>query len=75
MILTTTILATVLSLAPSTHPVETKQNLNVRNKTICRDVVGKNGKPVVDAKTKKIKQHCKTIKVRDKLNGTKVPTK
>lgn len=75
MLLISTIFATVLSFTPATQPVEKKQNLNERTKTICNDVVGKNGKPVVDTKTKKIKQHCKTIKVRDKLNGTKVPTK
>ena len=44
-------------------------------KEVCHDKVGKDGKPVVDPKTKKPKQDCKKIKVHKKLEGTKVPEK
>jgi hypothetical protein len=43
-------------------------------KTICKDVVGKNGK-VVLSQNGKPKQSCRTIKVHKKLEGTPVPTK
>lgn len=41
-------------------------------KTVCVDVQGKDGKPVIDAKTKKPKQNCTTVKVRQKFEGTKI---
>jgi hypothetical protein len=44
------------------------------NKTICKDVVGKDGK-VVLSQDGKPKQTCRTIKVHQKLEGTAVPTK
>jgi hypothetical protein len=40
---------------------------------VCVDVQGKDGKPVIDPKTKKPKQECKTVKKHQKHEGTKVP--
>ena len=42
-------------------------------KKVCVDVQGKDGKPVMDPKTKKPKQECKTVKKHQKHEGTKVP--
>ncbi len=42
---------------------------------ICVDVQGKDGKPVMDPKTKKPKQDCKEVKVHKKHEGTDVPVK
>ena len=42
-------------------------------KKVCVDVQGKDGKPVIDPKTKQPKQDCKTVKVHKKFEGTKVP--
>jgi hypothetical protein len=36
-------------------------------------VQGKDGKPVIDPKTKKPKQNCTTVKVREKFEGTAIP--
>ena len=44
-----------------------------KTKQVCVDVQGKDGKPVVDPKTKKVKQDCKTVKVHKKHEGTTVP--
>jgi hypothetical protein len=49
------------------EPKETKQ--------VCVDVKDKNGKDVIDPKTKKVKQNCKEVKQHKKLEGTKVPEK
>jgi hypothetical protein len=38
---------------------------------ICVDVQGKDGKPVIDPKTKKPKQDCKEVKIHKKHEGTK----
>ena len=43
-------------------------------KEVCKDVVGKDGKPVKN-KDGSVKQACKTIKVHKKLEGHEVPTK
>lgn len=43
-------------------------------KQVCVDVKDKDGKVVKDAKGK-VKQNCKTMKVHQKLEGTKVPEK
>ena len=42
---------------------------------VCVDVKDKEGKPVKDAKTGKVKQSCKEVKVHKKLEGTEVPKK
>jgi hypothetical protein len=44
-------------------------------KKICVDVKDKEGKPVIDPKTKKVKQNCKEVKQHKKLEGTEVPVK
>jgi len=41
-------------------------------KRVCVDIQGKDGKPVIDPKTKKPRQDCKTITIRKKFEGTKV---
>lgn len=41
-------------------------------KTVCVDVQGKDGKPVMDPKTNKPKQNCTKVKVREKFEGTKI---
>jgi len=57
----------LLTLTSTAFAAETKQ--------VCHDRVGKDGKPVIDKKTNKPAQDCKTIKVHKKLEGTEVPTK
>ena len=42
---------------------------------VCVDVKDKDGKDVVDPKTKKVKQNCKEVKRHKKLEGTEVPVK
>jgi hypothetical protein len=42
-------------------------------KTVCLDVQGRDGKPVIDPKTGKPKQNCTKVRVRQKFEGTKVP--
>lgn len=42
---------------------------------VCVDVKDKQGKEVVDPKTKKVKQNCKEVKQHKKLEGTEVPVK
>ena len=46
-----------------------------KTKQVCIDVQGKDGKTVLDPKTKKPKQDCKTVKVHKKHEGTAVPEK
>jgi len=46
-----------------------------KTKQVCIDVQGKDGKPVIDPKTKKPKQDCKTVKVHKKHEGTAIPEK
>lgn len=42
---------------------------------VCIDVQGKDGKPVLDPKTKKPKQDCKEMKRHKKYEGTPIPEK
>ena len=51
---------------PATKPTEPEV------KTVCLDVQGKDGKPVIDPKTGKPKQTCTKVKVRQKFEGTKI---
>ena len=44
-------------------------------RTVCVDVKDKDGKPVNDPKTGKVKQNCREVKAHQKLEGTKVPDK
>jgi hypothetical protein len=52
---------------------EVKKDAAPATKKVCLDVQGKDGKPVIDPKTKKPKQNCTTVKVREKFEGTKIP--
>lgn len=45
-----------------------------KTKEVCKDVVGKDGKPVKN-KDGSVKQMCKTIKVHKKHEGTEIPPK
>ena len=54
-------------------PVQAEQKKETT--TVCVDVKDKDGKPVKDAKTSKVKQSCKEMVVHKKLEGTKVPEK
>lgn len=45
-----------------------------KTKMVCVDVM-KDGKPVIDPKTKKARQTCKEVKIHKKHEGTKVPEK
>lgn len=44
-------------------------------KRVCVDAQGKDGKPVIDPKTKKPRQNCREVKIHKKHEGTAVPTK
>jgi hypothetical protein len=57
------------------YPAHAADDKKPETKTVCVDVQGKDGKPVIDPKTKKPKQNCKEVKVREKHEGTKVPEK
>jgi len=41
-------------------------------KTVCLDVQGRDGKPVIDTKTGKPKQNCTKVRVRQKFEGTTI---
>jgi azurin len=45
-----------------------------KTKQVCKDVVGKDNKPVKN-KDGSVKQACKTIKVHKKHEGTEIPPK
>jgi hypothetical protein len=66
-----------LSLTASAYAQDAKPAEKAENKgeikTVCTDVKGRDGKPVMDPKTSKPKQTCKDIKVRKKYEATKVP--
>jgi hypothetical protein len=57
--------------APVTAPASKAEA--PKTKQVCLDVQGKDGKPVIDPKTKKPKQNCTTVKVREKFEGTAIP--
>jgi methionine-rich copper-binding protein CopC len=68
--------ATPAATAPAATPAaptDTKKDEAPKTKRVCLDVQGKDGKPVMDPKTKKPKQNCTTVKVREKFEGTKIP--
>lgn len=54
------------------YPSYAADEKKAETKKVCVDVQGKDGKPVVDPKTKKPKQDCKEVKVHKKHEGTKV---
>jgi hypothetical protein len=57
---------------PAAAPADAKKEAP-KTKQVCLDVQGKDGKPVIDPKTKKPKQNCTTVKVREKFEGTAIP--
>ena len=54
-------------------PSYAAEDTKPKTKKVCVDQQGKDGKPVMDPKTKKPKQNCKEVKVRVKHEGTAVP--
>ncbi len=54
------------------YPAQATENKKPETKKVCVDVQGKDGKPVMDPKTKKPKQDCKEVKIREKHEGTKI---
>jgi len=65
------VLALALALGSQfTHAEEPKEKTRV-----CVNVKDKEGRDVVDPKTKKVKQTCKEVKVHKKLEGHEVPVK
>lgn len=69
--LTTLFVASFLA-AGTAYAAEEKKEAP-ETKKVCVDVQGKDGKPVIDPKTKKPKQDCKEVKIHKKFEGTKVP--
>lgn len=67
-------LLTLLVIAAFALPVMAA-NEAFKTKQVCIDTVGKDGKPVIDPKTKNPKQDCKTMKIHKKHEGTDVPVK
>ena len=53
-------------------PAYAEEKKAPETKTVCLDVQGKDGKPVMDKKTGKPKQNCVKVKVRKKFEGTKI---
>jgi hypothetical protein len=56
-------------------PSYAAEDTKPETKKVCVDQQGKDGKPVIDPKTKKPKQNCKEVKVHKKHEGTAVPVK
>ena len=57
------------------NPIYAADAAKPQTKKVCVDAQGKDGKPVIDPKTKKPKQNCKEVKVHKKHEGTAVPVK
>jgi hypothetical protein len=68
------IFAAGLALAVA-FPTFAAEDKKPETKKVCVDQQGKDGKPVMDPKTKKPKQNCKEVKVHKKHEGTAVPDK
>jgi len=64
----------VLALALGSHVVIANEPAH-ETKRICVDVKDKEGRDVIDPKTKQVKQNCKQVKQHKKLEGTDVPAK
>lgn len=69
-VLATALLAGLLAFSTAHAGEPAKKEPEV--KTVCLDVQGKDGKPVIDPKTKKPKQNCTKVKVREKFEGKKI---
>jgi adenine-specific DNA glycosylase len=57
---------------PAAAPAAAPKKDEPQFKTVCLDVQGRDGKPVIDAKTGKPKQNCTKVRVREKFEGTKI---
>ena len=68
-------LLTLLIAGAFIMPVFAAEDKKPETKKVCVDQQGKDGKPVIDPKTKKPKQKCKEVKVHKKHAGTEVPVK
>ena len=68
------LLALLLISAFAMAPVAAEEK-KPETKKICVDLQGKDGKPVIDPKTKKPKQECKEVKQHKKHDATEVPVK
>lgn len=68
-------LLTLLIAGAFIMPVFAAEDKKPETKKVCVDQQGKDGKPVIDPKTKKPKQNCKEVKVHKKHAGTEVPVK
>jgi hypothetical protein len=68
------IFAAGLALAVA-YPTYAADDKKPETKKVCVDAQGKDGKPIIDPKTKKPKQNCKEVKIRQKHEGTAVPDK
>ena len=66
------LLALLLVSAFAMAPVAAEEK-KPETKKICVDLQGKDGKPVIDPKTKKPKQECKEVKRHKKHEATEVP--
>jgi hypothetical protein len=66
------LLALLLVSAFAMAPVAAQEKVP-ETKKICVDLQGKDGKPVIDPKTKKPKQECKEVKKHKKHEATEVP--
>jgi hypothetical protein len=53
--------------------VQAAEPVKPETKKVCVDAQGKDGKPIIDPKTKKPKQECKEVKVHKKHEATEVP--
>lgn len=68
------LVVSLISFAGITYAADKKEEpkKEPETKTVCLDVQGKDGKPVMDPKTNKPKQNCTKVKVREKFEGTKI---
>lgn len=69
------IFAAGLALALTYPTAYADHHEKAETKKVCVDAQGKDGKPIMDPKTKKPKQNCKEVKIHKKHEGTKVPEK
>jgi azurin len=60
--------------AVDSHAADVAKADAAKTKEVCKDVVGKDNKPVKN-KDGSVKQMCKTIKVHKKHEGTEIPPK
>ena len=60
--------------AVDSHSADVAKADAAKTKQVCKDVVGKDNKPVKN-KDGSVKQMCKTIKVHKKHEGTEIPPK